>query len=71
MSTSIGLSWSLIIGLLNSNSDSGFNLDSRSKYKGGPIAGLFIRRDRFTSSLRSRQSSEDAAKEQVEEQVEE
>ena len=61
--TSIGLSWSLTIGLLNSNLDSGFNLDSRFRYKGGPVAGLFIRRDYFTSSLKSRQSSEDAAKE--------
>jgi len=63
MLTSIGLSWSLTIGLLNSNLDGGFDLDFRFRHKGGPIAGLFIRRDRFTSSLKSRQSSEDAAKE--------
>jgi hypothetical protein len=54
MLTSIGLGWSLIIGLSNSNLDSGFNLDSESRYKGGLIAGLFIRRDCFTSSLKSR-----------------
>ena len=52
---------------MNSNLDSGFNLDSRFRHKGGPIAGLFIRRDRFTSSLKSRQSSEDVAEEQVKE----
>ncbi|XTI94077.1 kinase-like protein [Cenococcum geophilum] len=60
--TSIGLSWSLTIGLSNSNLNSGFNLDSRSRHKGGPIAGLFIRRDCFTNSLKSRQFSNNAAK---------
>ena len=67
MLTSIGLSWSLIIGLLNSNLDGGFSLYSGSRYKGGPIVGLLIRRDRFTNSLKSRRFSKGAAKEQVEE----
>ena len=65
--TSAGLSWSLTIGPSNSDSDGGFDMDSGSRQEGGPVAGLFIRRDRFTGSLESRRSSEDAAEEQVEE----
>lgn len=66
-STSTGLSRSSTIGLSNSDSDGGFDLDSGFRHKGGPVAGLFIRKDRFTGSLESRRSSEDAAEEQVEE----
>ena len=54
-STSIGLSQSLTIGLSNSNSDSSFDLDSGFRYKRSPVVGLFIKRDCFTSSLKSRQ----------------
>ena len=54
ISTSIGLSWSLIISLLNFKLDSGFDLDSGSRQEEGPIAGLFIKRDHFTNSLKSR-----------------
>ena len=64
-SAPIGLSWSWTIG--PSNSDSGFDLDSRSRQEGGPVGGLFIRRDRFTGSFESRRPGEDAAEEQVEE----
>jgi len=52
--TSIGLSWSLTIGLLNSDLNSGFDLDSGFRHKRGPIIGLFIKKDYFTSSLKSR-----------------
>jgi hypothetical protein len=61
--TSTGLSWSLIISLLNFDLDGGFDLNSRFRYKGGPIAGLFIKRDHFISSFKSRQFSKDAAEE--------
>jgi serine/threonine protein kinase len=67
--TSTGLSWSLTIGPSNSDSDGGFDMDSGSRQEGGLVAGLFIRRDRFTGSLESKRSSEDAAEEQVEERV--
>ena len=66
-STSTGLSWSWTIGLSNFDSDGGFDLDSGSRQEGGHVAGLFIRRERFTGSFESRRSSEDAAEEQVEE----
>ena len=70
-SISKGLSWSLTIGLSNSDSDGGFDLDPGSRQEGSPATGLFIRRARFTGSLVSRRSSEGVAEEPVEEQVEE
>ena len=55
--TFTGLSWSLIISLLNSNLDNSFDLNSRFRHKEGLIVGLFIKRDRFTSSFKSRRFS--------------
>ena len=69
--TSEKLSQSLAISLLNFKLDSGFDLNSRARQERGLIAGLFIKRNRFTNNLQSRKSSEDATKKQAEEQVEE
>ena len=49
-------SWSLTIGLGNSNSDGGFDLDGESSEE--VATGLFIRKDRFTASLESQFASE-------------
>jgi len=65
--TSTGLSWSLTISLLNSNLNNGFDLDFKFKHKRGPVVGLFIKKDHFTNSFKSKRFSEDIAKKQVEE----
>ena len=50
-------SWSLTIGLGNSDSDGGFDLDGGSS--GEVATGLFIRKGHFTASLESQFASED------------
>jgi len=54
MLISTGLNWFLTIGLSNSDLNSGFNLDFGFRYKGGSIAGLFIKKDYFISSFKSK-----------------
>ena len=47
-------SWSLTIGLGRSDSDGGFDLEDGGYGRaGGPVTGVFLRKDRFTGSLRS------------------
>ena len=67
MPTSKKTDWSLTIGPSNSDSDGGFDSDPASRQDRGLVTGLFIRRDHFTGSLETRQSSEEqVAEEQVE-----
>ncbi|KAF2453500.1 kinase-like domain-containing protein [Lineolata rhizophorae] len=62
-------SWSLTIGPSNSDSDGGFSMaDSEPRLNEGPMTGLFIRRDRFTGSLVSRQPHGDESGGQLEEE---
>lgn len=55
--TSYSASWSLTVGPSNSDSDGGFSLGGGDRNGEGKVTNLFIRRDRFTGSLESRQSA--------------
>ena len=58
-------SWSLTIGLGHSDSDGGFDVDDGGDdWNGEPATGLFIRRDRFTSSLQNQFAADDDSQEE-------